>query len=264
MLTPAADAAALAASPRFAAFGPILGLLPDGGAPTLGVLNRIAAARGLTSGGGAPLRFVAADATAGDYEARIHATGEVPMRPGSVHDLFNALAWLAWPASKAAINRLHHAHRGPAGAPRGTARDVLTLFDEDGLVLLVADPALAELLAAFRWRELFVARRADVLRGARFLGFGHALHEKLLAPFRGLTAKVIAVEADAALFDAPVAAQVRHADRLLAARLADPATLASTRSLMPLPVLGVPGWAAENEDPAYYDDAGQFRPGRRT
>jgi hypothetical protein len=140
---------------------------------------------------------------------------------------------------------------------------VLTLFDEDGLVMLVADASLAALLLEFRWTALFVERRGDVLRDARFLGFGHALHEKLLAPFRGLAAKVIVIEADRALLAASAEAQLRHADWALAARLADPATLASTRSLAPLPVLGIPGWAAENENPAYYADAAQFRPGRR-
>jgi len=31
--------------------------------------------------------------------------------------------------------------------------------------------------------------------------------------------------------------------------------------LRPLPVLGIPGWA-ENDDAAYYDDAAVFRPAR--
>jgi hypothetical protein len=36
------------------------------------------------------------------------------------------------------------------------------------------------------------------------------------------------------------------------------------RGLLALPVLGIPGWA-DNDDPAYYDDAAVFRPlrGRR-
>ena len=31
----------------------------------------------------------------------------------------------------------------------------------------------------------------------------------------------------------------------------------------PLPLLGIPGATAENENPAYYDDVRQFRPARR-
>ena len=40
-------------------------------------------------------------------------------------------------------------------------------------------------------------------------------------------------------------------------------SLQSTRALAPLPVLGIPGWVADNEDPRYYDDTSHFRPGRR-
>jgi hypothetical protein len=34
-------------------------------------------------------------------------TGEVPTRSRNWHDWFNALAWLAWPHSKAALNARH-------------------------------------------------------------------------------------------------------------------------------------------------------------
>jgi len=46
------------------------------------------------------------------YELHIAQTGEVETRPGNWHDLFNALAWVAFPRRKAAIN----------GATRGDAR----------------------------------------------------------------------------------------------------------------------------------------------
>ncbi|MCC7081088.1 MAG: DUF3025 domain-containing protein [Burkholderiales bacterium] len=32
------------------------------------------------------------------------------------------------------------------------------------------------------------------------------------------------------------------------------------KALLALPLLGIPGVCAENEDPAYYDDSVQFRP----
>jgi hypothetical protein len=260
-VSPAWDSDALAASPRFAALHAVLAHLPRDRAPTLAELCALAASRGVTNARGLPVRFVPADA-GDDYEARIRDTGEVPTRESSWHDLFNALAWLAFPGSKAALNRLHAEHRRP-GATRGTARDVLTLFDEDGLVMATADAALGRLLGEFRWRELFVARRAAVVHDARFLAFGHALHEKLLAPFHGLTAKVIIIEVDRAVLGTAPSALLREVDAALAARLDAPELLASTRSLAPLPVLGIPGWWDANEDAAYYDDTSQFRPGRR-
>lgn len=252
------NGAALAASPRFAALHPVLPGLPVGRAPTLDDLNAAAARRGLVNAGGLPVRFVAADADR-DYEGRIAVRGEVATRAGSRHDLFNALAWLAFPVAKATLNRLHAEHRLPGA--RGTARDVLTLFDEDGLVMLTADVTLGALLRAFQWRRLFVERRADVLRDARFLVFGHALHEKLLAPFYGLTAKVLVLEVEQPALGASAGELLRRADLATAAAL--PRALASTRALAPLPVQGIPGWWPGNEDPAFYEDTAQFRSGRR-
>ncbi|MDQ5905211.1 MAG: hypothetical protein QG672_2805, partial [Pseudomonadota bacterium] len=60
----------------------------------------------------------------------------------------------------------------------------------------------------------------------------------------------------------PLATQLAEIDAQLAADFAagrhgDP------RSLQPLPLLGLPGVAPENEAPTYYDDTWQFRPGRR-
>ena len=46
------------------------------------------------------------------------------------------------------------------------------------------------------------------------------------------------------------------AQDLTAAKLA-------AKPFVPLPVLGVPGWWPDNEDPAFYADAGVFRPVRR-
>jgi hypothetical protein len=47
-------------------------------------------------------------------------------------------------------------------------------------------------------------------------------------------------------------------DRALADSL-QPEVL-TTQSLIPLPVLGVPGWWPENEDADFYDDPTVFRP----
>jgi hypothetical protein len=85
----------------------------------------------------------------------------------------------------------------------------------------------------------------------RAIVFGHALMEKLTAPYRGVTAHALHVRLAA---DAPLAA----IDAAVAAALDE--GLAPGR-LRPLPVLGIPGWA-DNDDVAYYDDASVFRPAR--
>lgn len=268
----------LLANPVLGALRPVLALCPAGRFPDIGDLDALARERGITSGGGAPLRFVpAGDSAARDfdsqYEVRIHREGAVATRPGSYHDLFNALAWLAFPRLKAVLNRRHHEElniRKAAGSrgtargheSRGTARDVLTLFDEGGVIVACSAPELARLLRQFEWKALFWTRRAEVNRAMRFFVFGHAIHEKALRPYKGVTATALIVQVQEDFPELPLEAQVAAADELAASHFARCDALASTRSLAPLPILGVPGWAPGNACESFYDDASVFRPGR--
>ena len=194
------------------------------------------------------------------YEARVFLRGELEVRERNWHDVMNVLVWRAFPAAKAALNARHHeeqAGRGPGN--RGPTQDALTLFDEGGIAVVSEDRELLELLRAFRWKELFWRRRVEVRRRMRFVVFGHALLEKALAPFSGITARAIVL--DALAHEAPGRPDelLPRLDLRLASRLRD---LASTRELAPLPVLGVPGWCTDNEREDYYENAGYFRPGR--
>jgi hypothetical protein len=262
------DRAALASSPPLGTVRDLLAALPAARFPTVDDLNAVAVGRVPVSGSGAPVRFVDAQEASGrgadaGYEAVVYREGRVPTRGGSWHDLFNALAWLAFPRTKAVLNRLHveELERRRGEAQRGPVRDRLTVFDEGGLIVLCADPTLGALLAGFQWRALFVARRADVVRSMRFLVFGHAIHEKALSPYKGVTGKALLVPVEAADLERDHAALLALADARGAAYFAEPGALASMRSLHPLPVLGIPGWTAENEDAAFYDDPEVFRPG---
>ena len=268
-VAPAWDRAALVASPLLATVRPLLERLPADCFPTLDQLNRLARERDLRSGSGAPIVFVLAAAARSrgleaQYEIRIHREGAVPTRTESWHDLFNALAWLAFPRTKTTINRLHHDEmlRRRDDSQRGTARDVLTLFDEGGVITACADASLARLLAEFRWKALFWTRRADVAASMRFHVFGHAIHEKALAPYKGVTAKALVVDVPRATLELPDEALIAALDECAAAHFAAPGALASTRSLHPLPILGVPGWTSANENAAFYDDPDVFRAGR--
>ncbi len=255
-LTPALDA------PIFTALAPLLGRLPPDRFPRHDELNALATPA-VVSGGGAPIRFVP-PATSAQYEIRIFETGEVQTRADNWHDLFNALVWLAFPKPKAVLNRHHYGEiRARRGEPlRGTARDVLTLFDEGGIVVASAGPELSDLLRDFRWKELFWRRRADVLRSMRFYVFGHAIYEKALEPYKGVTAKALIVDASPELLEAPLERQLAELDARAADYFSGREALASTRSLSPLPILGIPGWEPANAREEYYDDGAQFRPGR--
>ena len=187
------------------------------------------------------------------YEAHIFETGSVPTRD-NLHDFFNGLVWLAYPATKRRLNELQAAEiaRNGIASTRGALRDALTLFDENG-ALLDAPASLWNALAARDWHALFVTQRA-LWSEARLVVFGHALLEKLTAPRKALTAHVLLL-APSPAWGTPAALD----DRALARSL-DAEHLAR-KPFVPLPVLGVPGWWAGNAAPGFYDDPKVFRRG---
>lgn len=188
------------------------------------------------------------------YEAFIADSASVPTRE-NLHDLFNGLIWHRFPLAKRHLNRLQAgaiAAQG-VGAVRGPLRDAITLFDENA-ALLQAPPALWDALQARDWRRLFVGERALWVQ-ARLVLFGHALLEKLVAPYKSITAHVLAEPVPLALGD-----DLATWDAWLASQL-DGETLAC-KPFTPLPVLGVPGWWPVNNEPGFYDDTQVFRPPR--
>lgn len=239
-------------APWFASLRPLRGLLeePDWRA----ALTREARARALVTGAGKPLAFVDATAAGGTaYETFIAATGQIPTRDNA-HDRFNALMWLTWPRAKAALNARQAAAiaRDGIGAARGPVRDAATLIDENAVVLRCADPSVAHALARHDWHALLVAGRERWGHDIVVHPLGHALLEKLLRPFKGITASVVLLGGeDAAEIDADAALA-----RFVARPDLAPALLGH------LPVLGIPGWCDANRHPAFYDDAAVFRPAR--
>ncbi len=258
------------ASPAFDPLRVHGGSVPGGGRPALADLQRLLDRREppVRNASGLPLRVVeqerGSSAFDRQYEPRIYLRGELQARPGDWHDGFNVLVWLAFPRAKAALNARHFAALQARRAPnRGPAQDALTLFDESGVVMVSTDADLLRMVLDFRWKELFWEHRERLRARARFFLFGHALYEKMLRPFRGITGRGILLDAEPGLLSAPLTDQLAAIDARVAARLSDPARLASTRELAVLPVLGVPGWHVEGEREDFYDDAEYFRPGRR-
>ncbi|MBC7944437.1 MAG: DUF3025 domain-containing protein [Burkholderiales bacterium] len=253
--------------PMFAPLAEFAGLLPGDRWPHVEQLSGLAARRAITVRSGKRLRFVAQDAEAArPYEARIFAHGEVQTRTENWHDLFNALVWLAFPEIKAVLNARHHAELQARVAHesrnRGPLRDALTLFDESGVIVACANPELARLLHEFRWKELFWARRAETVADVRFFVFGHALYEKALAPYPGMTGHAVMLDVDRGFMQLAMAAQRVVLDERLADYFSSEAL--NKRAFSPLPLLGVPGWAEENAHECYYDNGAYFRSGRRT
>jgi hypothetical protein len=215
-------------------------------------LNALAAARGTTQARGLPLRFFAPDGriAARDYETHILETGQVPSRPDTWHDVLNALVWLRFPRFKAALNAAHgEAIALETTARRGRRRDALTVLDESGVWVISRDPALPALLAERAWHALFWEARSRVENEMCFVVVGHALLEKMLAPYPAITGKCLTLIVDSSDLDA---ADVQAAQALDA--------VDTPRQLPPLPVQGVPGWDAANAYAAYYANREVFRP----
>jgi Protein of unknown function (DUF3025) len=203
------------------------------GTPNLATaLNQTAAEHGLD----VP-HFVEQSALPPDeaYEAFIFSTGSVPTRD-NLHDFFNGLVWLHEPKLKRRLNELQAAEieRHGVQAERGAVRDALTLFDENA-ALLSAPPMLWQALKDKDWQRLFVEHRG-LWSEAKLQIFGHALLEKLVTPRKAHTAHVWCAGPN---LSAPSFAR---------------------KAFAPLPVLGVPGWCADNEHLEFYQDARVFRP----
>ena len=187
------------------------------------------------------------------YEDFIFKTAQVPTRDG-LHDFFNGLCWHRFPLAKRRLNQLQAAEIEAQGisATRGPVRDALTLFDEN-VVLMHAPDEVWAALQARDWLTLFVDLR-DQWQHVHLVLFGHALVEKLVTPYKSITGHVYRVDShinphDEAALDTWLVQDLQ------------PVKLA-TKPYEPLPVLGIPGWCADNAKRAYYEDTSVFRPKR--
>jgi hypothetical protein len=226
---------------------PIFDAVRPGLETSLEGLNALAERVGVRTQSGHPVRFVPPGVADPYYEVRVFETGCVATRPDNRHDLFNALAWLAFPKTKARINALHAEEIPRENGRRGRKRDLLTLLDEGGAIVQCDDEELIALLRGARWKELFWEHRERVRTSMRFCVLGHAVLEQAMKPWPGITCKALFAARDA------------DPDAAASAWLAALAPDATPAALTSLPVFGYPGWCAENERPAFYEDRRYFR-----
>ncbi|HEY1057867.1 MAG TPA: DUF3025 domain-containing protein [Limnobacter sp.] len=186
------------------------------------------------------------------YEAQCQQ-GRIPTRD-LAHDWYNGVVWQTFPRFKRALNQAHvqEAIRQDLPLPgngRNTKRDALTLLDESGGVLLCRDPAVVQALVQHDWSTLFGRQRMAWGTDIQLLVFGHGLLDALDHAHKGLCAKVLPV-----VMECGELPSIDHLLTEVLRRVSAPAQLS------PLPVLGVPGWWAENQDPGFYADPRVFRP----
>ena len=183
------------------------------------------------------------------YEERIYQYGLIATRSHNWHDFFNAMVWKNFPKTKIAINAIHQKEiTSQTNNKRSRKRDLLTLFDECG-VIIIANNHILNLIRQHQWQELFVTNRDLWLNGKiQIITFGHAMFEKYQQPYIGMTAQALLLNGE-----------ITKIDSHLAKGFMNQTLLNSKTDLSPLPVLGVPAWY-ETQDQKFYANLNYFRP----
>lgn len=198
------------------------------------------------------------------YEQYIASQRCIPTRGDNWHDVFNAWMWMRFPASKSQLNQLHvnaPAQTQTTGNQRSRPRDFATLLDESGVIIACSHETLKAAHQEHHWQELFVEQRSAWGQSIRAYIIGHGLYEQCLTPYIGLTAKAIYLDVAAGFFKQTLEQQYQSLDQQLQQRLSRGPWL--PRSLLPLPLLGVPTWWPNNEATAFYSNTDYFRPKRQ-
>lgn len=187
------------------------------------------------------------------YEPRIFLRGEIQTREQSWHDFYNALVWHNFTNTKKAINYLHYnlqKSRYPHKV-RLPAENMLTIFDEHGVIAYSKNALLLDLISRRSFHELFWQRREQTAAELKLIIIGHGLYEKALKPFVGLSAHSLLIHAEND--DTPV-------DILAAQILLSKKFNLRTKDLVPIPILGYPGWWPDNNQESFYFNTNYFRP----
>ena len=136
----------------------------------------LAEARQLRTESGSPVRFVPPGAEGRVLRDQgLSRPAGCETRPDNLHDLFNALAWLAFPRTKARINAMHAAEIPREGGHRGRAARPADHLRRGRRDRAVRRPGPAFAAARdLRWKELFWDSARQSRRSMRIVVLGHA------------------------------------------------------------------------------------------
>lgn len=192
------------------------------------------------------------------YEPRVFLQNELQTRTENWHDFFNAMIWLKFPRSKQALNRRHYeaARKRAAGSNRSTLENRLTQFDECGAVIVASSEKPLQLIRNHQWQALFVEQASLFEEDIRCIVFGHAIFEKALTPYIGMTCHCLML-AEPDLLAELKQGNNESLDRTITDYwLKQPETRPDR--LQPLPLLGIPGYWP-HQDSAFYANEKYFR-----
>jgi len=182
------------------------------------------------------------------YEQRIYQKGIIATRKNNWHDFFNAMVWHNFPKIKSSINAIHHKEiEKQSDNIRSRKRDLLTLFDECG-VIVIANKQYLDMIRNHNWKELFIEHKNAWLNlDIKVITFGHAMFEKYLNPYIGMTAQSLLFES----MENPM-------DDFISDGILNQHLLLSKTELSPLPMLGIPEWYT-SQSLDFYNNKNYFR-----
>lgn len=199
------------------------------------------------------------------YEPRIYLEGEVQTRMENWHDFFQVLVWKTFPKTKLLLNDLHYQEssrrlrKDHSNKQRTSVENFITLFDECGIVIVSHDKELLNMIENFQWKEIFVENRRAFSTHLDCITFGHAMYEKALSPYIGMTANAILIHQEPAYFELSKEMKLKKIDELIYTEISEEIPTDLKKRLTPFPLLGVPNWHKENNDPAFYSNENYFR-----
>jgi len=192
------------------------------------------------------------------YEPRVYLKQELQTRTENWHDFFNAMVWLSFPNTKKKLNSLHFdtaSNREP-GTNRSTLENRITQFDECGAVIITSNKNLLELIQNHQWKELFIEHKESFENEIKCVVFGHAIFEKALSPYIGMTCHCILINDNTLLKEAQED-NYTNLDLHLASLWEDTPANEIGR-FNALPILGIPGyWSDQSVN--FYDNEKYFR-----
>lgn len=200
-----------------------------------------------------------------NYEASIYLRGELRTRENNWHDFFNLLMWHTFPKTKAVINKWQYLklmQRSPT-KPRSHIENLLTQLDEGGLLVLSSNKNLLHLMMTYQWKNLFWNHRHVLESEMQFCLIGHAIYEKILNPWIGISCPALMFEVDKSFFKKTMTEKEIDIDALCAAFLDNDTWHQPLSKLRSTPILGIPGWYQENNSDVFYDNQTYFWPGAK-
>ena len=198
---------------------------------------------------------------ANQYIDSIILSKQVPLKPQSNHDLFNALMWMSLPQTRfncaQAMYQASRVSHTQSKANRSSLEDRFTLFDESGIALFSDDLEMIKLIENRAWKDLFYKQAERCQTHLKLWIVGHGLYEQLLNPYVGLVAYGRCYHVDSKVFKYSSKKQRHLFDQIIAQDL-ERQLGQQTLELSAIPILGYPTWWPQQTSD-FYNNSRYFR-----